>query len=161
MLGILEKLDDYKEILHAEIIVPTSVRDELYNDNEVYLVLKNHIEKGSFKVIELPEKVVKELRFRFFGLGDGEIGVLALAIVNQKESTNMVIPLMDDKRARKAANELGFQVHGTLWLLIEFTRKRLIGKCIALNLIKILPEHGFHLSEEILRIAIRKIQEIL
>ena len=161
ILGILEKLDAYKEILHAEIIMPTSVRDELYNDNKVYSVLKSHIEKGSFKVIKPPEKIVKELGFRFFGLGDGEIGVLTLAIVNQEEHTRIVIPLMDDKRARKAAYELGFQVHGTLWLLIEFTKNRLIGKCMALNLIKMLPEHGFRLSEEILKAAIRKVQEIL
>ena len=161
ILGIIEKLDDYRKMLHAEIILPTLVQDELYNDNKVYSVLKSYIEKGSFKVVKPPEKIVKELRFRFFGLGDGEIGVLALAIVNQKEHTSMVIPLMDDKKARKAARELGLPVHGTLWLLIEFARKRLIGKHIALNLLRMLPEHGFRLSEEILRAAKRKIQEIL
>jgi len=88
------------------------------------------------------------------GLGDGELGVISLAL----ESKGNEVTLIDDKRARKAATFYGLNIHGTLWLLIQFKKCGVMGKEETREKIKELPRHGFWISETQLREALELVE---
>jgi len=141
-LDMLDKLAEYGEIIKAKIVLPETVRDEL---SRTYSNLKI-----PFEVMNPPRNKMEEIGFLCPSLGEGEKGVLALAL-KFKESSKTVIALLDDKRARNACKELKVSFHGTLWVLIQLKRHGIIGKNATVNSINKLPTHGFRVREETLR----------
>jgi len=98
---------------------------------------------------------LKRLRRRHLQLGDGELEVIALAIELGKAKNMEIIALIDEKKARRiVADVYRIEVHGTLWLIVEFKRKRLIDGETALNILKKILIHGFYLSENLLSKAV-------
>ena len=142
-LKILMKL---KQIF-AELMVPRAVYEEvcirgsgLVGDKE----LRDAVKSGVIVVQDVKNKeFVQELRAK---LSIGEAEVIALTI---ETKANYVI--LDDKIARKTAKEKGLNVIGTLRVLKILQDKGVISKETLIGLIKKLKEHGFRISDIVIR----------
>ena len=130
--NILEKLVNYRDYAghNVELILPNKVFEELKKSRKMGEI--EDLLKRIFKVLETPEEIMREIGLRKHGLGLGELSVLAVAtFLIQQETQSSVITIIDDKRGRRAAEELGLKRHGTLWMITQLkknmessTRKR-------------------------------------
>ena len=66
--------------------------------------------------------------------------------------------LVDEKRGRNAARELGLEIRGTLVLFVEAKKKGIIGS-VKEGIDKLL-EAGYYLDAELVEEALRKADEI-
>jgi predicted nucleic acid-binding protein len=64
--------------------------------------------------------------------------------------------IMDDARARAAAEIAGLRPRGTLWLLLEGTKKNLLSFDDFLATLEAITQHGFYLREELYLRVIRE-----
>ncbi len=83
----------------------------------------------------------------------GESEVIALAL-ELKE----VIVVLDDKKARRMANEMGLQVIGTIGLLLNAKKRSLVGA--VKPILEDLNGVGFHISQPLYRTALQLAKEI-
>ncbi|MDW8034690.1 MAG: hypothetical protein RMI79_07175 [Nitrososphaerota archaeon] len=138
--NLVEDLARYKESVKAELILPSEVLDELRKGS----MNCNSISPRFFKVVSIDREIAKELRLRYLGLGDGEVGVLSTGLFFKKHSASEIIILVvDDSYARKVAKRLGFIVHGTLWLLLQLKKHKITSKEKIMQIVKELPDSGF------------------
>ncbi len=99
-LGILDKLPS----LFNEIEIPKGVLNELgVRRVKIYQELNRAIDEGRIHV--------EDVKIRLPKLGLGESSAIFLALTKGK------IIVLDDKRARKLARELGLEVIGTISIL--------------------------------------------
>ena len=142
-IGQLELLHQ----LYGEIMIPKAVLDELESEPAHSLVLKaDWIQK---KAIEHPER--KDL-FRA-RLHSGEVEVM---ILSEEESADLVI--MDDNTAKKTAKFLGWNVTGTLGILVKAKQDSLIKKVAPL--IQSLIDDGFFVDAKTKILVLRNAGEI-
>jgi len=98
--------------LGAKVLVPTSVISE-FSGSEIRDLLNDLVNEGLISVVNVDEGI-NTLRGALRGLGDGELGVLALARSIRHENT---LCILDDKRARRYAEDLCNLYTGTLGIL--------------------------------------------
>ncbi len=99
-LGVLEKALN----LFSDVEVPSGVLEELERKkDETYREFMRIVSRGMVHIEDVKKK--------FPRLGLGESSAILLALMKGK------IVVLDDKRARKVARELGLQVIGTLSIL--------------------------------------------
>ncbi|HDH07387.1 MAG TPA: DUF3368 domain-containing protein [Thermoproteales archaeon] len=90
--------------LFSEIEVPSGVLEELGRKrDEVYHELLRYINEGKIYVEDVKKRLPR--------LGLGESSAIFLALMKDK------IVILDDKKARRLARELGLRVIGTLSIL--------------------------------------------
>jgi predicted nucleic acid-binding protein len=157
--NVLEKLVDYRSStgLDVEFILPGEALEELRKGRgaEGFESLLRRI----FTVLEAPKEIVKEISLMKPSLGPGELSVLAVAsLLVRRETMSSVVAIVDDRRGRKAAEELGLERHGTLWIILQLKRHRVISGREAMEIAEELPRWGFHLDAETLEQAMRKIK---
>ena len=87
-------------------------------------------------------------------LHPGEMDVISLA----KEKRISTV-LMDDAKARTAADLAGLEARGTLWLLLQAVRSGVIDFERFLATLEILTACGFYLSEDVYLKAIRSARD--
>jgi len=136
-LIVLVKLGILKEALNlfSEVEVPHGVLEEIERRrDEVYRELTKLIAKGKIHV--------EDIRKRLPRLGLGESSVIFLALVKNK------VVILDDKRARKLARELGLEVIGTQSILKKLYEKGIL-KEAPNTLYRHLIEMGFHIDKEL------------
>lgn len=157
-ISLLDKIIAYKEATNVELMLPSEVYNELKRYRS-FSEIEKHLKQG-FKIITPLDEVVEDVKKRKLGLGPGEISVIATAISVAKEDNEAtVITIIDDKRGRRSAKDFGLEIHGSLWMIIQLKRHRVITKEEAISAIKALPQHGFHASEEDLQTAIEEAQK--
>ncbi len=103
---VLVKLGVLNETLNlfSEVEVPSGVLEELgRKKDEVYQELKGAISEGRIRVEGSKRRLPR--------LGLGESSAILLALTKDK------IAVLDDRRARRLARELGLEVMGTLSIL--------------------------------------------
>ncbi|MEM3551245.1 MAG: hypothetical protein QXV01_09180 [Candidatus Bathyarchaeia archaeon] len=160
--NVLECLAIYKSSAKAQLILPLDVRVELERDevnSKLRKALEELLEKGLFRVLNPSEETISELKYRYPNLGNGEIGVLAIALTLKKHPSVSVIPILDDEQARNVARKLGLEVHGTLWMLFELKKHHSISKKVAMKVIKQLPDRGFYILKDKLEEITKKIRK--
>ena len=153
-MGLLEKLIEYKDFAKVKIILPENVRKELVKeraDQKIREALDYVIKQHIFQVVNPSKEEINELRFRYPSLGEGEIGVLATALALKQSSSQCIIPILDDRQARKKARKIGLKVHGTLWLLIDLKKHGILKTKSVIRIVSKLPSHGFFITDEKLR----------
>ena len=147
-LAKLGRLDLLKT-LYKKIFVPEAVLAEL-KDSTKYpeLIL---IEQA----IRQKWMVIREVKIHLHmpGLGSGEVALINMA----KEMTPDLI-LVDDASARKIMESFGFNVKGTIYVLLLAYRKKIITKNEARNLIDSLILAGFRISTEIYSRIMRELE---
>ncbi len=138
-LGLLKKL-------FTSILIPEEVCKEILKGKEEKfadaLVIEEAIKKGWIKIKSVEKD--KELEKFVPELDLGEVALISLA---KKLKPSLV--LVDDASARAIAESFGFNVKGTLYVILIAYRKSLINKKEALELINKLLLFGFRISQEL------------
>ncbi len=121
--------------LFSEAQIPQSVLSELgRKDDAVYHLVKDLVRRGLLKV--------EEVSVSFPRLGVGESSAILVALNKGK------VVVLDDKRARRLARELGLEVIGTLAILRELYEQGYIKMTIEELYIKLL-DLGFYIKRDI------------
>jgi predicted nucleic acid-binding protein len=137
-LAKLGRLDLLKT-LYKKAIVPEAVLAELQDSTKYPELILIEQAIGKWIVI----KKVK-IHLRIPGLGSGEV-----ALINLAKEIRPDLILIDDASARKIIESSGFNVKGTIYVLLLAYRKKIIAKNEARNLIDNLILTGFRISTEI------------
>ncbi len=145
-LAKIGKLDLLKE-LFKEIIVPKEVYEEIVvkGKEEGFLdayVVEKAVNEKWIKVEEV--RVDRELERFAPEIDSGEIAVISLA---RKIKPSLV--LIDDASARIIAEGFGFNIKGTLYVLLIALKKKAIEKKEIKDLINRLVRLGFRISHEL------------
>jgi predicted nucleic acid-binding protein len=112
-LAKVEKL----HILEYDIVIPKAVFNETTEPEKEYA--KELYEWGKDKVIEVKNRKAVEYLELILGTGEAETIILS-------EELNVDAVLIDDLKARKIARLRGLKVIGTIGVLLDAKRKRLI-----------------------------------
>lgn len=147
---IIEKLGLLHQI-YGQIIIPSSVQLEL-------LVLKkfgfdtDQIVQASWIMVQDPknQELVSQLELE---LDKGESSAIALAI--ELKAHNLII---DEKKGRKIAHELGIEVIGLIGILLEAKEKKLI-KEIKPVLDELRSKANFRISESLYEKILKRTNE--
>jgi predicted nucleic acid-binding protein len=86
------------------------------------VVIEKVIKEGWIEIVEANSKEVKKLKIAFPNLGKGEIE--SLVICKEK---NLPV-LLDDSQARRTAEILNIEAHGTLFVILKAYKNKLISK---------------------------------
>ena len=140
-LGLLESAVG----LFAEVEVPRAVLEEVgKKQDEVYRKLIGLVEANSIRVEQVDRRIPR--------LGAGEAEAILLALSRNK------IVVLDDKKARRLARELGLEVVGTLSLLKLLYEHKLLGRALD-ELYHQLIETGFYIEPSIFNKVFRNTPE--
>ncbi len=140
-LGLLESAVG----LFTEVEVPRAVLEEVgKKQDEVYRKLIGLVEANSIRVEQVDRRIPR--------LGAGEAEAILLALSRNK------IVVLDDKKARRLARELGLEVVGTLSLLKLLYEHKLLGRALD-ELYHQLIETGFYIEPSIFNKVFRNTPE--
>jgi predicted nucleic acid-binding protein len=159
-ISIFEKLIEFKHSVgyDIELIIPKEVFEELKRYKEIMKIKK--ILNQIFKIYDTPKEILEEIRAKNDRLELGELGVLSLAYyLARQDFKSSVTAIIDDKKGRKVADELGLEKHGTLWLIIYLKKLKIIDKEKAKDAVMKLPIKGFYITNEELKNAIAEIEK--
>ena len=124
-----------------EVIIPNEVYEEIihkeYNIESV--ALKKSIDEEWIKI----EKVNTHRILKTASIGKGEKEAISLAFKYK------CILILDDDNARKFAELLGIEVHGTLYCIYLAYKKEIIKKEQVKDMVKKLIDNGFYISTEV------------
>ncbi|MHA1593417.1 MAG: DUF3368 domain-containing protein [Candidatus Baldrarchaeia archaeon] len=130
-LGLLEDAIN----IFGEVEVPRGVLEEIERrKDEVYVEVTRLIKEGKIRVEEVRKQLPR--------LGLGESSAILLALMKEK------IVVLDDKKARKLARDLGIEVIGTLSILKKLRDEGLL-KETPNSLYKRLVEIKFYVDKEV------------
>lgn len=143
--------------LYPSIITTSYVRDEVLNkDAPEYHALLDAFNKW-IKIEEIQKIELLDQLKESHNIQQGEASIILLAIEKAEETMLFI----DDKIARTVAKSFGFQVTGTLGIIIDAILKSLISKSEALHLIDQLALHTpFRMSLELYKLVTEKITEM-
>lgn len=132
VLIALEKIDLLHILckIYKEVLLPDAVVKEFGNIN----IACHSVRKVESRLITI---LMQDLN-----LGRGESEVIALAYENNCNA------LIDDLKARKAAENLGLSISGSIGVLLKAEELGIINS--ALNKVQELKDKGFHISNELL-----------
>ncbi len=130
-LGLLEKAIS----IFSEVEVPLGVLDEVEKKkDEAYAEIVKLIEKGRIRVENVRRKLPR--------LGLGESSAILLALMKEK------ILVLDDRKARRLAKDLGLEVIGTISVLKKLYEERILEETTD-TLYNRLVEIGFYIDKKI------------
>ena len=130
-LGLLEKALS----LFSEVEVPSGVLEEVERKRDVvYQELTRVIDEGRIRTEDVKRRLPR--------LGLGESSAILLALTRDK------IVVLDDKRARKLARELGLEVIGTLSILRKLHEEGILAETPN-AIYKRLIEIGFYIDKKL------------
>jgi len=137
-----------KLVLLQRVIKNVLIPDAVFQ--EVVVEGKRLGEKDAFRVEKaiaegwLEVKEVKKIISLQFALHSGEIEVISLA---KEKGINAV--LMDDTKARSAAEIVGLKAVGTLWVILQAVKSKIIDFDECLSTLEAIIDSGFYLKDEI------------
>lgn len=132
--------------LFKEVIITREVYEEIIEGKKQKffdaLIVERAIKEGWIKVKEI--KIDKEVSYFAPEIDKGEASTISLS---RKFKPSLV--LIDDASGRVIAESFGFNVKGTLYVLLKAYKKRLIDKKEVKDLINKLVFSGFRMSQEL------------
>ena len=138
-----------------EVVIPKAVFQEVVmegkrlGEKDAYRV-EGGINQGWLKV-----KEVKNLLSLKFQLHSGELEVISLAV---EEGIKTV--LIDDAKARSAADLSGLKPLGTLWVVLQAVKNRIMDFDEFLSSLECIIHSGFYLKDEVYIKVIRKARQL-
>ncbi len=151
-LGLLAHLPK----LYEKIITCNDVKNELMEDHSAPEHAALDIAFSSWLSIEEPVDSVFKCKLLELNIHVGEAGVIALA----RESKFQNVLIIDDLNARDISKALGIKVIGTLGIILEFLKNRLISSENAKNNLKYLVEKTtFRISTKLYSHVLDKFEE--
>ena len=155
-LAKLGKLDILKS-LFKEIVIPREVYEEIIAGKKDgffdALTIEKAVENGWLKIKEL--KIERKIE-KFAP----EIDLGEIALINLAKKLKADLILIDDASARTIAESLGFNVKGTLYILLKAYKKKLIHKDELKELINQLVFSGFRISQELYIEILEELEKI-
>lgn len=140
--------------LWSSITIPTAVYLEVIKGFPGKNEIDKAVNSGWIKVQKVQnQRMVRLLQGDLRGTGECECIVLAGEI-------GVKTVLIDDKKARKIARQAGFEVVGTLGILVMAVKEKILPKEEAVKIVELLVESDFRLSETVIQQAIGVINEI-
>jgi predicted nucleic acid-binding protein len=142
----LAKIDELKllKAIANQVYIPKAVYQEVViegrrlGEKDAYRV-EQCIDQGWLKIRE-----VKNLFSSDFPLHKGELEVISLA---GQEGIKKV--LIDDAKARSVADLAGLQPVGTLWIILQAVKHRMMDFDEFLSTLESLIHSGFYLKDEV------------
>jgi predicted nucleic acid-binding protein len=137
------------------VLIPEAVFQEVVAEG------KRLGEKDAFRVEKaiaegwLEVKEVKKIISFQFALHSGEIEVISLA---KEKEINAV--LIDDTKARSAAEIVGLKPVGTLWIILQAVKAKIIDFDECLSTLEDIIDSGFYLKDEIYIKVIRAARKL-
>lgn len=153
-LAKANKLDLLQTIAN-QVLIPKAVFQEVVIEG------KRLGEKDAYRVekaIAQSWLVVKEVKNIFtleVLLHSGEIEVISLA-----KDKGIKTVLMDDAKARSVGELAGLKPIGTLWIILQAVKKRIIGFDEFLSTLEDVIHSGFYLKDEVYIKAIRTARKL-
>ena len=144
-LGKLELL----KRLFKKIIIPEEVYVEILKGKEKFadvIVIEEAIKKGWIKVKR--SKREKELERFSPELDIGEVALISLARQKRQIKPQSLL-LIDDASARAVAESFGFNVKGTIYVILKAYKEKLLNKKESKDMINKLVFLGFRISQEV------------
>ena len=141
--------------LFEEILVPEAVREEVVlkgkelGQADAFLVEKA-IKEGRINVCQVKQSYPVSIP-----LHPGEVEVISLAL-----EAGIDLLIMDDVKARAAAEIAGLKPRGTLWLLLEGTKRSLLSFDDFLSTLEAIAQQGFYLREDLYLKVIREARRL-
>jgi len=138
--------------LTAEVIIPRAVYEEVVvrgRGRPGSRELEELVHQGKVKLLSPRDQALVEALHDPLGLGEAE--AIALAI-----EYNCVV-VLDDRIARSKAKSMGLEVIGTVGLLRRAYDKGLVDRDGLVQALRKLREHGFRISDEIIREVLEKL----
>lgn len=118
------------------------VRNEIKTDLNM---LHKGLKKGEIRILQQIQDVdIKELRFRFPSLNRGELEVIWWGKYF-KSGGEEYLCVLDDRKARKAAQKLAIDIIGTLGVIETLNELRIISKDERKEICKKLRNKGFRM----------------
>ena len=141
-LIILSKIGELEILknLYGEIIIPRAVFDEVTIKSDA---IKN---LSWIKILEVQDKSNRKIYQA--KLHDGEVEVMMLA---KEISADLLI--IDDNAAKKFAKFLGFQVTGTLGILLKAKSEKIISE--VKPILEKMQAENFYISDEIIKLVLK------
>jgi len=155
-LSKITKLDFLKEKF-GKVLLPKRSYAEIVGGKGLFSEvdkIEEAIKEGWIEISEVKDKEMNKLKTTFPNLGAGEIE----SIVVSKEKNLPV--LLDDSYARRIAEALGRDVHGTIFVILKAFENKLISKEETIKLINKLIEEGFRISVELYSQLISKLRSV-
>jgi len=143
-INILEKL-------FGEVLIPEAVKREVISGGEGSFGFKEVNEEKWIKTRKIKSESAKT--YLLTDLDDGEAEVIVLA---EDEKADIIV--MDDRLGRKVAKLRGYNVIGTLRLLLIAKEKGIIPE--VKSRIEKLKAAGFWLSEDVIKAVLEQIGEL-
>lgn len=133
--------------LFKEIIIPREVYEEVVvRGKEGNFLDALKVEKAiSDNWIKVKDVAIDKEIEKF----SNEIDLGEISVINLAKRLNADLILIDDASARAIAEILGFKVKGTIYILLESYRKKLINKKEIKDLLFLLISEGFRISSEL------------
>ena len=128
---------------HFDLFVPIGVANEIKQSDKSYSEFQKLLHKKTIVILEkLDEKEIKTLNNKHPYLDRGEIEVMLQGLKAKKKNIqyNCVI---DDRRARKVAQDYGLNLIGTIGLLENMHRGNIISSNELASIIHDLKSSGF------------------
>lgn len=140
---------DLLEQLFQEVFIPDAVYKEL-TTNILFSNEAEIVKKCSFlKTLSIQNQKSLKLLQAISGLDDGESEAIILA-----EELSSTVLIIDEKKGRKVAKQLGIPITGTIGILIQAYSEKRITKQEIISYIDTLKQSKIRLSDSL-------IQEIL
>ncbi len=128
--------------LFKTVQIPLSVYNEIikHPKNTETTIIKKAVDEGWLKIKKI---TLKEPLKKFSTVAKTELEVIALALKEGKTA------IVDDKNAVQIANIFNVYVHGTLFIILEAVKQKLLKKEEAINVVNQMMENEFYLSSEV------------
>ena len=143
-LGLLHKMS-------KEVFIPNAVY------REVVIHGKHREENDAFRVEQairngcIQVKEVKKICHTNLSIHSGEVEVISLA-----KEMDIKIVLMDDIKARTAAELAGLIPKGTIWLLLKAVKQKILNFEHFLVVLDNIVKSGFYLKQDVFLKAVHK-----
>ncbi|MGQ9721907.1 MAG: DUF3368 domain-containing protein [Candidatus Jordarchaeum sp.] len=138
---------DILGLVFEKIIIPPEVEEEIMKiaNSPEAIQLREAIKEGWITVEKASEDQAAQVARLFPEIDEGEAAVIALAIEQQTESV-----VIDDAEARVAAKYFRLKVYGTLYILLEALKRKILkSKTEVRSIVDNMLRRGFYLSTEI------------
>ena len=137
------KMDLLSE-LFGEVIIPKAVYRELTTNKDYEDEVKEVENASYFRVVDVEDDNALRLFRRATGLDDGESEAIIYS-----DSIHADILLIDEKKGRRVAKQMGLSIMGTIGLLMAAYKDGHIDKDEVTRCVSIMKNSGQHIGDDL------------
>lgn len=141
--------------LFEEILIPEAVREEVVSKGKRLGQADAFVVEKAIKEGRISVRQVERTHPVSIPLHPGEVEVISLAL-----EAKIDLLIMDDAKARAAAELAGLRPRGTLWLLLEAIKRNRLSFDEFLATLEAITNQGFYLREDLYVRVIREARRL-